>query len=311
MNMRTRSALCFGLFWMNSLAGQETKQLPLENKTSVMLQWAYFNIGLILAALITAIALVFLVKVLNTLMELQRLNFIKDHGLEEVKTDDILTPVSFWQNLYKKLTNAIPVTKESTIELDHDYDGIKELDNSLPPWWLYMFYITIVFSGLYMYWYHWSENGQNQLDEYKVSMSEGESIKLAYMSKMADAINESNVVALTKADDINEGKGIFKTYCAACHLETGGGSVGPNLTDDYWLHGGGIKNIFKTIKHGVPSKGMIAWQDQLRPSEIQKIASYIIALHGTNPPAAKGPQGELYEDSSNMEAAMDTMTTTK
>lgn len=275
-------------------------------KTSAALDWSFYNVGLILAAMITALAILFLIKVLNTLMEVQRINFIKEHGMEVAKEANLLQPQSFWTGIYKRLTKATPIAQEQNIDLGHDYDGIRELDNSLPPWWVYMFYITIVFAGIYLYWYHFSDKGQGQLQEYEYAMEEGEKVKAAYMSKMADAINEANVTALTDATALNEGKTIFKTYCAACHLETGGGSVGPNLTDDYWIHGGGIKNLFKTVKFGVPEKGMISWKEQLRPSEMQKVTSYILTLHGTNPPVAKAPQGDIYKEGSDAATVVDT-----
>ena len=280
-------------------------------KTSAALDWSFYNVGLILAAMITALAILFLIKVLNTLMEVQRINFIKEHGMEVAKEANLLQPQSFWTGIYKRLTKAIPIAQEQNIDLGHDYDGIRELDNSLPPWWVYMFYITIVFAGIYLYWYHFSDKGQDQLQEYEYAMEEGEKVKAAYMSKMADAINEANVTALTDATALNEGKTIFKTYCAACHLETGGGSVGPNLTDDYWIHGGGIKNLFKTVKFGVPEKGMISWKEQLRPSEMQKVTSYILTLHGTNPPVAKAPQGEIYKEGSETTTVVDTTSAIK
>ena len=123
-------------------------------------------------------------------------------------------------------------------------------------------------------------------------------MKDAYLAKMADAINENSVTAATAAADLDAGKTAFKTYCAACHLESGAGSVGPNLTDEYWIHGGGIKNVFKTIKYGVPEKGMISWKDQLRPSEMKNVASYILTLQGTNPPGAKAAQGDVWKEES-------------
>lgn len=315
MNKSVLLTITFNIVTLFSVSAQDATAAAAETvKKSSPLDWSFNNVGLIMAAMITLLAIFVLIKVLNSLMEIQRMNFIKEHGIEVAKEANMLQPTSFWGGLYKRLTRATPITQEQAIDLGHDYDGIRELDNSLPPWWVYMFYITIVFAGIYLWWYHWSDKGQGQIQEYEYAMEEGEKVKVAYLSKMADAINETNVVVLSDASALNEGKTTFKTYCAACHLETGGGSVGPNLTDDYWIHGGGIKNIFKTIKYGVPTKGMISWKDQLRPSEMQKVASYITTLHGTNPPGGKAPQGEIYKEgeaAAPNPAAADTTSVTK
>jgi cytochrome c oxidase cbb3-type subunit 3 len=120
-----------------------------------------------------------------------------------------------------------------------------------------------------------------------------------YLATAADAVDETNVTRLSDEASIAEGLSIFKRNCVACHLESGGGSVGPNLTDEYWIHGGGINNIFSVIKHGVPEKGMISWKTQLTPRQIQQVASYIMTLEGTKPADAKAPEGELYVASDN------------
>lgn len=145
-------------------------------------------------------------------------------------------------------------------------------------------------------------------------MEQAEKEKQAYLAQMANKVNEENVTALTDPAEIAEGKNIFLTNCATCHGKEGQGGAGPNLTDDYWLHGGGIKNVFKTIKYGVPQKGMIAWETQLSPKQIQQVASYILTLRGTNPPGAKEPQGELWKEeniSTNADTTLIQKDTTK
>lgn len=273
--------------------------------------WAYNNIFLILAAIVVILTLLMLYRVMGLMIEMQRAKFIQEHGLEAAEKANMLQSESVWRKLYKSMTKATPIEKEQDIDLGHDYDGIRELDNSLPPWWVWMFYLTILFSGVYMWWYHWSDNGPDQIKEYEMAMEEGQKVKDAYLAKMADAINENSVTAATAAADLDAGKATFKTYCAACHLETGAGSVGPNLTDEYWIHGGGIKNVFKTIKYGVPAKGMISWKDQLRPSEMKNVASYILTLQGTNPPGAKAAQGDIWKEEADAAtpAAADTIQT--
>lgn len=185
-------------------------------------------------------------------------------------------------------TKAVPIERENEIMFDHEYDGIRELDNQLPPWWVYMFYATIIFSFVYMWYYHINQDGHVQDNEYKQEIVDAEIL----MKQMSEKVNENTATLLTDAARVSKGAEIYQQNCKACHGAKGEGTVGPNLTDDYWLHGADIKQIFKTIKYGVPQKGMIAWQAQLSPSQIQEVASYITTLRGTNPPNGKDPQGE-------------------
>jgi cytochrome c oxidase cbb3-type subunit III len=209
---------------------------------------------------------------------------------------------SWEEKIVHSLTQAVPVENEKPIELDHEYDGIRELDNRLPPWWVGMFYACIIWSVIYMFYYHISGNGKLQIEEYNEEMAIAELQKEEYLKKAADKVNESSVTTLTADADLAKGKQIYTAYCVACHGGAGEGGVGPNLTDKYWIHGGGIKNIFKTVKYGVPEKGMIAWQTQLKPGEMQQVSSYIMTLQGTNPPNGKEPQGTEYLEEHNMEA---------
>lgn len=203
---------------------------------------------------------------------------------------------SFSRRVYLRLVDSVPVAKEKDILLDHDYDGIKELDNNLPPWWKYGFYVTIIFGVFYLLIYHVSNAGKLQGEEYKEELRIAQLQKEERMKASAENVNEENVIPLTDAEPITKGKETYLKLCVACHRPDGGGQVGPNLTDEFWLHGGGIKNIFKTITYGVPNKGMISWQSQLSPKQIQQVASYILTLKGTNPPGPKEPQGDKWED---------------
>lgn len=205
---------------------------------------------------------------------------------------------SFYSQLMEKLTDAKTVEEAPELLIDHDYDGIQELDNSLPPWWKWMFYITIVWSFFYLVNYHlvpiWNE-GKHQAALYDDQMEEGKRQLEEYKLKAADFVDETTVTMVTDAAVISKGKAKFDEVCAACHGAQGQGEVGPNLADEYWLHGGDIQSVFKSIKYGIPEKGMISWQDQLKPSEMQAVASYILTLQGTNPANPKEPQGDLYK----------------
>jgi cytochrome c oxidase cbb3-type subunit III len=225
--------------------------------------------------------------------------YAKEHGITlkpvivEKAKDNIFSKI--WYQLTG--TGAVAIEREADIMLAHPHDGIYELDNKLPPWWVNMFYITIVFAVAYIGYFHFYQDGERgQLYEYKEAMKEGEVLKALAADRDANSVNETNVVASTKPTDLDAGKAIFIEKCAACHGQKGEGGVGPNMTDEYWLHGGSIKNVFGVVKNGVPAKGMIAWKDQLRPAQIQAVSSYILTLKGTNPPNAKAPQGEKYQE---------------
>lgn len=198
-----------------------------------------------------------------------------------------------WNWWNKKLVAAVPIEQEGSIDMGHDYDGIRELDNSLPPWWLYGFYITIGCAFLYFGYYHIGTDWSSE-QEYQEEMAEAAVIKEAYLAKVANGVNENTVVMLTDAGKISEGQEIYTTYCVACHGSEGQGGIGPNMADAYWIHGGDIKDVFRTIKYGVIDKGMTPWQEMLKPQEMQAVASFILTLQGTTPPDAKAAQGELY-----------------
>jgi cytochrome c oxidase cbb3-type subunit III len=191
-----------------------------------------------------------------------------------------------------------PVSEEADLDLGHDYDGIRELNNRLPPWWLYGFYLTIIFAGIYLWRYHVSHTAPSSKEEYERSVAKAEARIQEYMKKKGDAVDENTVKLLTSTDDIAAGKAIFTdpSKCVACHgVEGGGNAIGPNLTDDYWIYGGNIKDLFKTIKYGAKN-GMKSWKDDLSPKQMAQVASYIKTLRGTKPANAREPQGELYKE---------------
>ena len=200
--------------------------------------------------------------------------------------------LTWWDNF----NSFKPIKEEASIDLGHDYDGIRELDNRLPPWWLYGFYLCIFIAAVYLYRYHVAHSAPLSGEELVISLKEAEADKVEYLKHAANSVDESNVKLLTAANDLETGKAVFTTVCAACHRADGGGNIGPNLTDDYWLHGGSIKDIFKTIKYGVPEKGMKSWKDDYTPGQIAQLASYIKSIHGSNPVAPKAPQGVIYTE---------------
>ncbi|MBS1919143.1 MAG: c-type cytochrome [Bacteroidetes bacterium] len=199
-----------------------------------------------------------------------------------------------WSNFDKKFfTKAASIEKESDVLLDHDYDGIKELDNTLPPWWKWGFYLTIIVAVIYLLRFHVFKTGPTPEQEYNNEMQIAATKIEANKSKNKIQLDENNVT-MADATGIAEGKKIYSGTCFPCHGAQGEGGIGPNLTDKYWLHGGSIHNIFKTITDGVPDKGMQAWGKTFTPEEIRDLSSFVLSLQGTNPPNAKAPQGDLY-----------------
>jgi cytochrome c oxidase cbb3-type subunit 3 len=256
-----------------------------DNDSSYMWDYESLYTLLIIANIFLLLINIYVISVQKKLIKILS-------GAEEDESESAI------ESITSSLTDAVPLEKEEEILLDHEYDGIRELDNNLPPWWKYLFYLTIVFSVIYLMYYHVLGYGDLMIEEYQKEMAQAEKEKQEMMKLMANSIDETNVTLLTDEAAIKEGKDIFMANCAACHGQKGEGVVGPNLTDAYWIHGGGIKNVFKTIKYGVPAKGMIAWETQLSPSQIQKVASYVLTLQGTNPPNGKAPEGEIWKDNS-------------
>jgi len=206
--------------------------------------------------------------------------------------DFFLSPL---RKFFQFLTKSTPIEKEQSILLSHDYDGIKELDNRIPPWFHALFWGAIIFGAIYLVKFHVIGSGNVQEEEYleEIRIADAEQ---QILIKTGALLNEETVTVSNDASAIQEEKGIFVKNCVACHGQYAEGLVGPNLTDDYWIHGGGIKNVFKTIKYGVPQKGMISWQSQLNPNQMQAVSSYVLSIHGTNPPNAKAPEGVKYDE---------------
>jgi len=229
------------------------------------------------------------------------LRIIRNTPEMELKAQQVAKKSWFWDNFNK----AASLEKESEVLMDHNYDGIQELDNSLPPWWKYGFYLTIVVAVVYIYRFHFSHDGMSQEEEYYAEMIQGEEDKAAYLAKSANNVDENTVVYLTDAASLAAGKDMYNKTCVACHLADGGGSVGPNFTDDYWIHGGSIKDIFKSIKYGWQEKGMKAWKDDFSPKQMQEIASFVKSLRGGKSATPKEAQGELYVEAATVVTVAD------
>lgn len=193
---------------------------------------------------------------------------------------------------WNRLMGLRPLAEEKDLVIDHEYDGIKELDNPVPAWFNGMFYASMAFAVVYLCVYHVFGWGPNQDQEYAREMERAEQARQEWLAQAADNVDENTVAVDTSPETVAAGMAIFTQNCIACHGGAGEGGIGPNLTDDYWLHGGDVQDIFKVIKYGVLDKGMVPWEQSLTPAQIAEVANYILTLHGTNPPNAKEPQGE-------------------
>jgi cytochrome c oxidase cbb3-type subunit III len=213
--------------------------------------------------------------------------------------------ISWWKVFVQKMNASVPVAQEKEIELEHAYDGIRELDNHLPPWWKWLFYGSIVWGVGYYILFHVTDTLPGSLEEYEYELALAEEQVKQYQASQPKAVvDENTLVYTTDAAFIENGKSVFvNNNCAGCHRNDGGGNtIGPNLTDEYWLHGGNIKNIFLTIKNGVVEKGMPAWGKAMSAQDVRDVTFFVMSLQGTNPPDAKAPQGELIKQDVQIES---------
>lgn len=242
--------------------------------------------------LLIMILVVLGVLVLLLLLMIYLMTFIST--LLKKENPEMANETSWWENFKERfITGKLkPIEEEKDIAMTHSYDGIVELDNYMPPWLKYLFYGTILFAIVYMinntemgFGKTPEEEYQAQLDKEAIAAEERKALALA-------AIDETNVEYDQSEQMLSAGGTIYQNNCVACHANDGGGGVGPNFTDEYWLHGNTINDVFSVIKYGVPEKGMIPWQDQLSPEEIQQVANYVLSFQGTTPANPKEPQGE-------------------
>ncbi len=246
--------------------------------------------------LLIILAVVLGVIVLLLILMIYLMSFMVSVFKQE--SPELAAEPSWWDEFKQKyiVGKMKPVggKEEKDLMLDHNYDGIVELDNHMPPWLVSVFYITIAFAVVYFTYYSVLGLGKTQIEEYQQELQLAAIQIEEYKSKQLSMIDENSVVFDSSTPALNSGKKIYDANCAACHASDGGGGVGPNMTDEYWIHGGSIADIFTVVKYGVIEKGMIPWQDQLSPEEMQHVSSYILTLQGTTPANPKAPEGEKY-----------------
>ena len=262
-------------------------------------QMAIMKYPIIWAVLILLLVFAIAIEIISAALKSILFRGLSDEAKERFLVSEEIgkeKSLSWVKKTYSKLLGSKPIEKEEDIVLDHNYDGIKELDNTLPPWWVYMFYATIVFAVIYLVRYE-VFGDTNQAQEYEIAVAEAQADLVEYKKTAKGLVDANTVELLTEAGDLSAGKAIFTTNCVACHKADGGGGIGPNLTDSNWILGGGIKNVFNTISEGGRAgKGMVPWKTELSPLERAQVASYLLVFEGTTPAEPKAPEGDIWID---------------
>ena len=174
----------------------------------------------------------------------------------------------------------------------HDYDGIREYDNPMPGWWKWTYGLSVVFALGYWIWFHGGGPGKSEHAEYAEALASYQALRAERAAEESSSVSETSLAALAASPDGHErGGALFHTHCLPCHTDNGRGLVGPNLTDDFQIHGATRMDIFTTVKNGVPEKGMVAWGLVLKPDELTAVAAFVSTLRGTNVAGGKAPEG--------------------
>lgn len=248
----------------------------------------FWNDSLAVSLLISLLALIAILISLGTLYQ----------SITKTKHPDWYVAEKFVQKedkpsvVIQALTDIVPIEREEEIIMDHEYDGIRELDNNLPPWWKYGFYLCIVWAVIYFTHYHVLELGALSAEEYKQEMLEADLALKERKAKGGLTIDAHNVSYQNDPVSLARGESLFQANCRTCHGVNAQGDIGPNLTDAYWVYGGDIGSRFNLVLHG---KGtMPKWEGRLSGKDIQNILSYLKSIEGSNPPNAKEAEGELF-----------------
>lgn len=284
--------LLFGVSSFAQDATSSTKSFSDDPINHPLLPLYLLSISLGIVILLVLVAALYMVKILNVLVSQAEKEKALKLGIAYKKEP------SWWNTLTEKLNASVPVEREESIDLGHDYDGIRELDNHLPPWWKWLFIGTVVWGVIYLLVFHVVGSLPLSEEEYNNELITAEkSIQKLKASQPQEQIDENTIEFTNDVAMIAKGKEIFMSNsCGTCHRNDGGGNaIGPNLTDNYWIHGGNAKNIFVTIKSGVVEKGMPAWGKLMSPKDVRDVTFYVMSLKGSNPVDAKAPQGELFE----------------
>ncbi len=257
--------------------------------------------AILIIMVLTALVVILMGFTLYMLAQLKSIIFEKE-GLKAEKKE------TAWDRFYVKYIAGrhVAVGRESEKLMDHEYDGIREMDHPMPPWLKYIFIGTVIFGAYYIAAYLVFDTGASQYDEYADQIEEA---RLIAAERMGDTepITAETVALDQSSATLMAGKQIYDMSCSPCHAKDGGGTIGPNLTDEFWVHGGSISDIFRVIYDGVPESGMIPWNTQLSPQQIQNVTNYVLTLQDVEPANPKAPEGEKYilEEVEEEEESMD------
>ena len=270
--------LTFGLMATgNSTLAMSTPEPSLEPQPWILIENAdiYFLIA------INVVLVLVIIYLQSQFKRLLALVYERKRKEKEVKA---------LKKLNQVLTDVVPIEEEHTILMHHEYDGIRELDNNLPPWWVWGFVLTIITGIIYLFYYH-VFGGDLQYQAYEKEMRKADTEVKAYLSKMSMNVDETTATLMKDAADLSKGKALFETNCVTCHNPKGEGNIGPNLTDKNWIYGFDIKDVFKTVKNGTPN-GMPEHNSKFNPVQLQQVASFVLSLPDTK---GKAVQGEILE----------------
>ncbi len=300
---KVKAILVLILFSIGSFAQSSSTEAASLWDDPILLFYVTAGFLFVVALLVIAVAL-YMLQVLRYMAKDAAMERAKKMGIEYVEEP------SWWAKWNQKLYGYVPVEEEETIMLDHNYDGIRELDNHLPPWWKWLLYGSIVWAFFYLIAYHVTDSLPLQTEEYNTEVAYAdEQIRKMKAANPGTVIDENSVVFTSDAAALMDGQQTFKNICSSCHRMDGGGDIGPNLTDQYWKHGGSIKDVFKVVRDGVPNTNMVSWGGALSPEKMQNVSSYLLTLQGTNPPNGKAPEGDLFVPEAKEEVAGDTLKT--
>jgi cytochrome c oxidase cbb3-type subunit 3 len=273
---------------------QEKSLIPPTTQGSVNFYTEILIVAFIITALIILLAAMAMLKAFKVIAkELTDPSlYINPELIIPLEYQTIKEAKSSTTGIWTRLLGLKPLSEEKDLVMNHEFDGIVELNNPIPAWFMWLFYSTIAFAFVYLVYFHVLGIGKMQEEEYEVEMAAAKTEREAFLATSANNIDENSVKLTADARVISAGLAIYNINCVACHGDKGQGTVGPNITDEYWLHGGKVTSIFKTIKYGVPEKGMISWEKTLTAKQISDVSNYIISLKGTNPANGKTPQGD-------------------
>ncbi len=280
--------ICLLVFPMAGWAQAAPTQPSIWDDPTLMF---YVVVGfMFVVALLVLVVTLYLLQVVNILAAQAAKEKAEKLGL-------IFAPEPLFMNrLWDKLNDLRPMEKEAELVLDHNYDGIKELDNHLPPWWRFLFYASMVFAVIYMLVFHVFDTLPLSIGEYENEVAyANDELRKMKAANPGPVIDEASVEVTEDTKFLADGKATFLNTCSSCHRRDGGGDIGPNLTDEYWKHGGSVKNIFKIVKEGVTGTNMVAWGGAMSPGAIRNVASYVLTLQGSKPVNPKKPEGNIYK----------------